>query len=106
MGSLLKYYREKIQKQRSVIEQLKKNRAELTALRRCGLRVHTLPFHSTIHLVSMNSFSKKTNICAANLNILVIATLGIQPGLQNDKDTVIMGEPDPRVLLNLQTSYR
>jgi len=36
MGSLLKYYREKIYKQRSIIEQLKQERAELTALRRCG----------------------------------------------------------------------
>ena len=34
MGSLLKYYREKIHKQRSVIEHFKKERAELTALRR------------------------------------------------------------------------
>lgn len=36
MGSLLKYYREKIHKQRSIIEQFKKERAELIALRRCG----------------------------------------------------------------------
>ena len=36
MGSLLKYYREKIYRQRSVIEQFKKERAELIALRRCG----------------------------------------------------------------------
>lgn len=36
MGSLLKYYRGKIHKQRSVIEQFKKERAELIALRRCG----------------------------------------------------------------------
>ncbi|KAF9791225.1 hypothetical protein BJ322DRAFT_1203138 [Thelephora terrestris] len=34
MGSLLKYYREKIYKQRSTIEQLKKERAELVSLRR------------------------------------------------------------------------
>ena len=36
MGSLLKYYREKIHKQRTIIEQFKKERAELIALRRCG----------------------------------------------------------------------
>jgi len=36
MGSLLKYYREKIQRQRSVIENFKKERVELIALRRCG----------------------------------------------------------------------
>ena len=36
MGSLLKYYREKLHKQRSVIEHFKKERAELIALRRCG----------------------------------------------------------------------
>ena len=36
MGSLLKHYREKIHKQRSIIEQLKKEQAELTALRGCG----------------------------------------------------------------------
>ena len=36
MGSLLKYYREKIHRQRSIIEQFKKERAELIALRRCG----------------------------------------------------------------------
>ena len=35
MGSLIKYYREKIHKQRSIIEQCKKERAELIALRRC-----------------------------------------------------------------------
>jgi len=36
MGSLIKYYQEKIRKQRSIIEQCKKERAELIALRRCG----------------------------------------------------------------------
>lgn len=36
MGSLIKYYREKIHKQRSIIEQCKKERAELIALRRYG----------------------------------------------------------------------
>ena len=36
MGALIKYYREKIHKQRSIIEQCKKERAELVALRRCG----------------------------------------------------------------------
>ena len=36
MGSLIKYYREKIHKQRSIIEQCKKERAELISLRRYG----------------------------------------------------------------------
>lgn len=36
MGSLLKYYREKLHKQRSIIEHFKKERAELVALRGCG----------------------------------------------------------------------
>ena len=35
MGSLLKHYREKTQRQRSIIEHFKKERAELIALRRC-----------------------------------------------------------------------
>ena len=36
MGSLLKHYREKIYRQRSIIEQFKKERAELITLRRYG----------------------------------------------------------------------
>jgi len=35
MGLLTKYYREKIQKQYSIIEQCKKEQAELITLHRC-----------------------------------------------------------------------
>ena len=98
MGSLLKYYREKINKQRSIIEQLKKDRAELTVLRRCGRGGHILPPHSTDCSVSMSSFNRRMNICAANLNIPTIATLGTQPGLQNGRGSAITGESDQWVL--------
>lgn len=95
MGSLLKYYREKIYKQRSIIEQFKKERAELVALRRCGWRGHTPQTHSTDCSVSTSSYNRRTNICAANLNTLAIATLGIPAGPRNDRGSIIMGGLGP-----------
>jgi hypothetical protein len=104
MGSLLKYYREKIYKQRSIIDQLKKERAELVALRRCGWRERALPIHSTDCSVLMSSFIKRTNICATNSNIPATATQGTPTGPQNDKGSIIMGDSDPSFPPSLLTN--